>query len=752
MPGWACGYWSSLSASPSLAPASGPGVRRSTKRGNVTGTFRAHPRQRFISLAPFEPYIYGLWAASLTLLCACNFYSSTRLQTTLADVFSRPEAFDAATRGALGPWSAPLDDVFIHFDFARQTARGHAFEWSPGNGYSSGGTSLLYPFVLVPGLWLGMSGLSLMHWAAVVACVSVFGALLALRRLFRDLPIMTSYLLPPLLLCVGVLDWSLWSGMEIALLLGLWSLAIVAWDDLSRAGSQVGARHAEAALLGVAGLLMCATRPESIGALGVLAVTALWDYRHEKPTRLLGMTGLTLGPALLLLVAHAAANRALTGESTAAGALVKLELHHPYLTRGEVIAAWWFHFKYQVLRVTQYHFADVPLVGWTIWIVAAYSLVSPVTRRIGIALWLSMLAWVSIVALNGQVRWQNERYTMPAVAWLLCAAALGLSAALSAVRRERLVTALPALAGVLLVGVFVWRQLPRFREQLWFFGRASRNILDQHVRTGRKLRDEVHPQPARVLVGDAGAIPYVADLPALDIIGLGGYRGLPFARATRQNVAAGIELIERLRSSDRPDLLAIYPGWWGDFPTWFGKRVGEVPVRGNVICGGASKVLYRPRWESLDRSEQPFSLKTGERRVDGLDMVDLVSEREHGYALSNRSVGHVLMKLLPNPSLPREDLWDAGRIVPGGVVESFTLSGLDPARAVALIVRAAPTAPITLRLEAAPNVNQAVELAKRDGWLEQRIELGKPGVMRLPVRLQSDGEHVLFHVWAVQPE
>jgi hypothetical protein len=397
MPRWGCGYWPSLAARPSLGPASGPAAWRSTKRGNVTATFLARARQRLSPLAPLEPFIYGLWAASLTLLCACSFYSSMRLQTTLADVFSRPEAFDAATRGALGPWSAPLDDVFIHFDFARQTARGHAFEWSPGNGYSSGGTSLLYPFVLVPGLWLGMTGLNLMHWAAVVACVSVFGALLALRRLFRDLPVMTSYLLPPLLLCVGALDWSLWSGMEVALLLALWALAIVAWDDLVRAASQVGARFVEAALLGVAGLLMCATRPESIGALGVLAVTALFSYRHEKPLRLAAMAGLSLGPALLLLLAHAAVNRALTGDSTAAGALVKLELHHPYLTRGEVIAAWWFHFKYQVLRVTQYHFADVPLVGWTIWIVAAYSLVSPVTRRIGIVLWLSMLAWVSIV-------------------------------------------------------------------------------------------------------------------------------------------------------------------------------------------------------------------------------------------------------------------------------------------------------------------------------------------------------------------
>jgi hypothetical protein len=309
------------------------------------------------------------------------------------------------------------------------------------------------------------------------------------------------------------------------------------------------------------------------------------------------------------------------------------------------------------------------------------------------------------------------------------------------------------VCGLLLAGAFGWRQAPRFREQLWFFGRASRNIYDQHVRAGRTLRDEMRPAPQRVLVGDAGAIPYVSNLPALDIIGLGGFHGLPFARATRQNVAAGVELIERLKSSERPDVLAIYPGWWGDFPLWFGRRIGEVPVRGNVICGGASKVLYAPRWESLDRSEEPFSLKAGERRVDGLDLADLVSEKQHGYALSNGSIGHVLMKLLPNPARPREDLWDAARIVPPGVTESFTLTGLDPARPVTLIVRAAPTETVELALEADPNVVAKAKLQRRDGWLEERIPLGSPGVSQLQLRLSAERtERVLFHVWAVQPE
>ncbi|MEP7053543.1 MAG: hypothetical protein ABJB12_24485, partial [Pseudomonadota bacterium] len=254
----------------------------------------------------------------------------------------------------------------------------------------------------------------------------------------------------------------------------------------------------------------------------------------------------------------------------------------------------------------------------------------------------------------------------------------------------------------------------------------------------------------RVLVGDAGAIPYASDVPALDVIGLGGYRGLPFARATRTNIAAAIELIERIPPAERPDLLALYPGWWSDFPLWFGTRVAEVPVRGNVICGGVSKVLYRPRWEPLDRSGVPFSLQPGERVLDSLDQADLVSEKEHAYALSQKNIGFVFMKLLENPSRPREDLWDAARLVPPGVAETFRLSHLEPEKPLTLIVRSAPTAATEFDVTMAGKVLGHVRLHPHDGWVETRVTL--PATHASSVALSfapGTSERALFQVWAV---
>ncbi len=705
------------------------------------------------SWSRFEPAVYAIVAGLTTLFVARVFYASLRLQT-LHDVYwSDPPAFDAAPPAPeLGPWSAPLDDVFIHFDFARSAARGFPFQWVAGNGYSSGGTSLLYPLLLVPGYWLGFRDLRLMEWAAWLACVSTFVCLLAARRLASGLPRPLTYLLPFGFLCVGALDWSLFSGMEVAVLLAFWGLAYVAYDELSRAPlgrlPWVGI-----AWLALANTLLVGTRPESAVVVGLFSLLLLWRWREQGLAKAAGIAVAAGLPAALLLLAQSLANRVLTGESSAAGALVKLEVHHPYLTRTEVLGAWWFHLKYQVLRVTQYHFSDQAVFGWIAWIFAALGVAFRATRKSALLLLASATLWVLVVAGNGQVRWQNERYTMPAVAWFLLAASLGAGALFFKAfeLRRRIRGPLLAVAGVAGIALFLWHQAPRFREQVWFFGRASRNILDQHVRAGRLLR-ELSPKPTRVLVGDAGAIPYASDLPALDIIGLGGFHDMPFARATRQHVGAAIELIERIPLAERPDVLAIYPSWWGDLPLWFGREFARVPVRGNVICGGASKVLYRADWSPLELSGRPFVLHPGERLIDEVDPADLVNEREHRYRIDglDRAAGYVSMKLLLHPKTQRP-LWDAGRVVPPGSSETFELSGLSPSKPLRLVVRGAPTADLDFTVLVDDQPVGKIELEPRDGWFEAELPAIRVDAPNARVRFApSKSERVLYHVFALQ--
>jgi hypothetical protein len=355
------------------------------------------------------------------------------------------------------------------------------------------------------------------------------------------------------------------------------------------------------------------------------------------------------------------------------------------------------------------------------------------------------------VAMNGQVRWQNERYTMPAVAWLLLAGALGAAGVLTLAweaPRQKLRVALAGLT-LALCAFFAWQQAPAFRSQAWFFGRASRNIYDQQVTVGRVLRTKLEPQPRLVLLGDAGAIPYMTDAPALDLIGLGGFRGMPFARATRAHVGAAIELIERLDVHSRPDVFALYPSWWDELPLWFGSRIGEVPARGNVICGAPSKVLYRADWRALEGSSRPFRLGPGERVVAELDFADVLSEAAVDYRRVPRADGRVAQKLLPNPAKPERDVYDAGRHTPGGTREHFVLRGLEAGRPLTLVVRAAPIADLSLPLSVDGRPAGRFELPRSDGWIEVPLRIDGATGSTLEVELGTSRERILYHLWAI---
>jgi len=696
---------------------------------------------------------YVLVCAVATLYVGCLFFGSARLQTLYSDYWTVPEAFQNGTASrTLGPWSAPLDDVFIHFDFARSAARGRPFEWSHGNGYSSGGTSLIYPFILAAGYRLGLTGLDLMEWAAVVACVCVFILLLQVRRAFRGLPPWAEYLAPPALLGIGALSWSLFSGMEIALFLALWAGAFSVWDRIERGRNDpLRVVVGRAALLGISGAALVATRPEGAVTVAVLAASAAFFLRRRGPRLVLGVLSASVGPCAAVVVGQALLNLYLTGEVAAAGAIAKLEIYHPYLTAGEKFDRWLFYLGYQALRVTQQHFETLPAVGWLVWVFATIALVRRETRKRALLLWASFLTWAMTVAMNGQVRWQNERYTMPAVAWLLLSAALGVAAVLTLAweaPRQKLRVAFAGLTLVLCC-FFAWQAAPAFRFQVWYFGRAARNIYDQQVTVGKVLRSGLEPRPKLVLLGDAGAIPYVTDAPALDLIGLGGFHGMPFARATRAHVGASIELIEHLDARSRPDVFAIYPSWWDELPLWFGSRIGEVPARGNVICGAPSKVLYRANWAALEGSSRPFRLDRSERVVAELDWADVLSEDAAGYRRAPKAEGRIALKLLPNLAVPERDVYDAGRHTPEGTREHFTLRDIEPGRPLRLIVRAAPVADVSIPVSIDGKSAGTLELSRSDGWIEVPLRIDHAHGSTLEVELGASRERVLYHLWVV---
>jgi len=732
-------------------------------------------RQLGLASWPGAESSYVLWSALLVLVTARAFYGYMRVQTEHALLWFTPGGLrdlESGTRQA--DWSAPLDDVFIHFDFAQSIAYGAPLEWMPGNGYSSGGTSLLYPFVLALGRIVGFSGLELMHFAATVAAVCTFAALLGMRRIFSGLPAALSLLLPPALLSVGALAWSLFSGMEVALFLATYALCLLVWDDLVAKLTSGTAARWSAVWLGLSAVLLLGTRPEAAPLVALFGIwAAIVAGRSMGRTQALWTLVLSGAPGALLLALQLWANHHFTGSSSAAGALAKLEIHHPYMTSAEVWSSWRHFVVYQVERLSGHHFSAAPVVGYAVWPLALSGLLSSKTRRYAGILLASSAIWILQVALNGQVRWQNERYSMPAAAWILMAAALGTAALLDlAWQRSKGAPARVAFS----VGLgAVWlafgiAQVPRYRDQIWFFGRASRNILEQHLRAGSYLGFFREPRPHRILLSDAGALPYASGLPAIDLIGLGGYQSLPWAEASRQGVGAAVELLEHVQKPERPDVMALYPGWWGTFVLWFGTPERDFPVRGNVICGGQSKVIYRPNWAALDAGGSPFfadlpgqgssgrgssgqgssgqgSLGQGDQThvKDVIDIADLVSERAHQVALDRPASGFVDMKLLPDPRRRMVDRWDAGRVLGPGIGLRFWPKSWGSS----LVLRVAPPQAAEVRLEWPSGYSAKTRIVPSDGWQEIALPLPEAGPGPLTLRV-TEGELTVYHLFVLE--
>lgn len=675
--------------------------------------------------------LYPAFALGCTVYSAITFYGYMHLQTR-------------------GEWSAPLDDVFIHFDYARAAARGFPFEWSEGNGFSSGNTSILYPFVLAIGYLFGFRNTNLMVWAALVAIVSLLGFFVAVGRAIDPLHRAAKYLVPPAIFAMGALSWSFWSGMENAFHLGIWALLLLPTLELAKATTDLRAMRRWAWAMGFAGVLLFFTRPESvvcIAAFGVYAaVCAKRSFGLRAAFPILLQVGL---PGVIALVLQSVANRMYTGEWSAAGAIVKLAINHPYMTAEQKFAEWRGLLEYVVMRNVCHHFAESLVWGWLVPLLALIPIFPKKTRGFAVLLWAQIIGWALIISLNGQVRWQNERYTMSAVAWLFVLAATGLGVLIAPTLYEKRKSKALWLGQVAfaagLMALYWTHQLPQMRDQIWFFGRASRNIRDQHIIAGKVLAER---KPRRVLVGDAGALMYASDRPGLDLIGLGGYHDLPFARAGVNGLGASIELIERMPDIERPDYMALYPSWWGDLPPMFGKRLVGIPVVGNVICGGAEKVLYKADWTALDRRGQPRSLRDAENVVDELDVADLLSERAHAYNMPKPGMGFVVHRVMPEPGSGRHELFDAGRIIPIGEAERGTF--IVPQRSGRLIVRVVPAKPAAADVHIDGKLIGRLNAPVASTWSELSLDLPADLPPKFTLSITPvEGEWVTYHVWIV---
>ncbi|RYG65530.1 hypothetical protein EON77_18415, partial [bacterium] len=200
----------------------------------------------------------------------------------------------------------PLDDVYIHLDYARSFRLGAPLSWLPGQGYSSGETAPLYALVLASGSLLRLGPDALGIFASLLG---IAGVLYGVHQLAFLVPRRASWLAvvaPLLVLGFGVIAWSLLSGMELGLFFALFARL------LRTATRRRGPGLVEASILLA---LLVAVRPEALLLTMLLAAGLARDGTAPRPLRRVVAYVRLVMPAVLVQGGIFVANRLFTGET-----------------------------------------------------------------------------------------------------------------------------------------------------------------------------------------------------------------------------------------------------------------------------------------------------------------------------------------------------------------------------------------------------------------------------------------------------
>ena len=662
------------------------------------------------------------------------FVAALALAAACAAVFWVPSA-----PAARGWFPAPLDDVYIHFDFARSLARGHPFEWIPGNGYSSGETSPLYALVLALGWLVGFRGPRLGIWAAIIAILSVASFVRSAQSLAKPCPRWLAGGIALLSLSIGIVDWSLFSGMEVALFaaaLGQ-SLSALARTRVRLADRGGLTRESAQWRLGAWGAVLVLLRPESGVLVAVFAIVAARGAARRSGLAAVLRAAL---PGMLTTALVLGVNRLATGEAQSAGAQLKLLSSNPYLSDVDRARAYVENLITFALKGVRAELSEVPMLGWIVPVLALAALVPRDRRPVAAACLGGALAWVLLVSFNNNSPFHNFRYYAPALLLLLIAAGSGVAAIAHSLRTR----GGPFLAGALVTAAVIG-SAARVPAQVLHFTRAVGNIRDQQIEIAMRLAASMGPSES-VLIGDAGAIAFVSERHALDALGLGGYHRMPFARAAVNGEASTVELIERLEPSERPRYMALYPNWFGLITSRFGAEVERVTLTDNLICAGPTKIIYRADWAALDR---PHALaERNPALIDELDVADVISESEHAYRSPVPNGGWTTLEILTDASGARR--FDGGRIIPAGGNESFRIvtSGTSIAAAQARVVVRVDAETRGIRMHTPRGtVDLVVSESPAGTWREASGTIETPVAGDELTLEAAFGQYKNFHVW-----
>ncbi len=507
--------------------------------------------------------------------------------------------FAARERQIAGASGFPLDDAWIHLQFARNLAEGAGFSFNPGAPVA-GSTAPLWTLLLAAGAAASSPSLGMVKAFGVAATL---GAAILTRRAALawgargDVALVAAVAL----LWTGPAAWGALSGMEVAL-----AAFLVAAALLAHAHDRLLASSACAALAALA-------RPETFLLIPLFVLARRLTLRRAAGFAL--VTVVTVAPAALFSLWTVGTLYPATAAAKVEGGLVG-----------------WLGGVNEPAALTWIWRPWTFLTGWIGWLTATHWLLPLALvpglvfawRRAGRALGavaLALLAHPFGMALLAPYRgpaFQEGRYSihlLPLVA-LTLAVALGgrgrsgprsettlaktcsdqLATCGDAVNPDNTgpgwgATAPPAprrnswvrTVAVVWLGIAVVSLVPAATRYGW----AVQNINAMQVHLGRWV-DTNLPRTARIAANDIGAIAYFSRREVIDLMGLVTPEIIPFRRRGEPGVM-------RYLKEACPQYVIIFPAWFPQMAssTETLEPVYRVRLERNEVAGAAEMVVYR---------------------------------------------------------------------------------------------------------------------------------------------------------------
>ncbi|MEP7285478.1 MAG: hypothetical protein ABI947_06895 [Chloroflexota bacterium] len=576
----------------------------------------------------------------------------------------------------------PLDDTYIHFQYARVLAEGHPMRYNPNQPPTSGATSLIYPALLAIGYKLGFVEEPLAWWALAIGVICWVASAWRVYRLV-SLNIQSRWIglgIAAAFALNGSLSWAFMSGMETGLM--VFATLLTLWYAVREDRRGVA----------LAGSLAALVRPEG---LAVALLAAIYVASREPSRRDLLRHLPIYGLPLIAGLIQPAINIIMTGAATASGLVAKSHLYTVPPDAGTILNS--------ILATAGRTIAElftgvsqddglyfVFVLSWlAIIAVILGSHAAWKSRRLTPELlvfsWIAAL--IATVSLLETAFWQFKRYQQPMIALLYPLAGwalIRLNAYLKRPTPRRL-----AIGGLL--AILIGGSLVTLQTFVTYYGDNVREVASSQLPMARYVAAYVPPD-AVVGVHDIGVMRYLGDHTTYDVIGL---TTAGAARAWRNGPGAVYELMLHGNSAWRPAYFAIYRDavslkYLADtdlYKDTLASFPSTSPPRNIASATSSGQAVYKADWSLAALAGQPLqpsslAAAAGMKLTDSVNVADLDSEAAHayrwweaakrpGFATELRELDYIACQS-PNPSNPTCRLMDGGRLISGG--EEMTIA------------------------------------------------------------------------------